>query len=467
MKRYKLLKTILTTIAVFVVLTYLIPATNIGYETVEKARMVVGLWDLPDYFIRSFAYFGHLAVFILVVGGFYGVLNYTGAYQELVTQIVKKFKGKEHYFLIYIMVMLAVISSFAGVSLPLFFLIPFIITVILLLGYDRLTALAVPFGSILVGVMGSTYANDVIGVISEALAIDFKAGLISRLFLLLVALTLLILYVLKRVRKSGRGRRKKENIFIDPLYFGNEGAKKSIWPIVIIIDLVLLLMIIGSLAWQQAFGIAWFENIYQSIMEFKIFKVAVFSKVLGQIAPFGYWTVKDYIILILLATTIIALIYKLKFDDFIEAFIKGSKTFLSLAVMVILIYVVLFIATYHPFHVTIIKAMFGLTPKFNVVIMTLTTLISAPLFVDITYSAYSNLTVIKDLVTEANILPVVGFIFQSVCGLTMLVAPTSVLLIIGLEYLKVPYIKWLGYIYRFCLYLLAFVVVTATVLTFL
>ena len=50
--------------------------------------------------------------------------------------------------------------------------------------------------------------------------------------------------------------------------------------------------------------------------------------------------------------------------------------------------------------------------------------------------------------------------YQSLYGLVQLVGPTSILLLIGLSYLEVPYKSWLKYIWRFIVALLIVILLT-------
>ena len=71
--------------------------------------------------------FGYIPLYILAVGGFYGVLYKTNGYRNLLDKIVDKYSGNEWIFLTIIMILFAVITSVAGLSLGLFFMFPFVI----------------------------------------------------------------------------------------------------------------------------------------------------------------------------------------------------------------------------------------------------------------------------------------------------------------------------------------------------
>ena len=72
----------------------------------------------------------------------------------------------------------------------------------------------------------------------------------------------------------------------------------------------------------------------------------------------------------------------------------------------------------------------------------------------------------KSLTDTAN-LSVYAMMFQSIYGLIQLVGPTSILLIIGITYLDVPYKTWLKYIWRFILELLIAIFIVLMIVSLL
>ena len=99
MKKYNLFKVILITIGIVALLTWLIPASNYGDTGVVLGEVnMVGIWKLFTYFVRVKQNRGAPIVFVLIVGGFYGILNITGVYKQLIERIVRKFRKLEKYF---------------------------------------------------------------------------------------------------------------------------------------------------------------------------------------------------------------------------------------------------------------------------------------------------------------------------------------------------------------------------------
>ena len=189
---------------------------------------------------------------------------------------------------------------------------------------------------------------------------------------------------------------------------------------------MLVITILAFIPWSNAFGIDAMSKAKTSITNFKIFGFALFSKLLGNFNEFGSWTIVDLLVPLFLSMFIIAFIYKLKFDDIMDGFFEGAKKALLPAVIVILLYTVLVLVTYHPFQLVIYKALIG--KKFNIVSTTVVALLASLFNFEPAYVFQSVLPFYVSVVTNTANYPIVGVIFQSIYGMAMLVAPTSLII---------------------------------------
>lgn len=471
MKKYNLMKIVIVTIFVTMLLTWLIPASSFNGSIAPGERLTLGIWTLASYPIGSLSYlgvtsyFGYVGLFVLAVGGFYGILNRTGVYKNVLDFFIKIFKGKEKWFLVSTIILLSLVSSFVGLTLGLFLFIPLIVSIILIMGYDRIVALFATVGAILVGAIGSTYGAGFAVLINKTLSLDINSEIISRLFLLVISTFLLIMYVFNYNSKNKKIKKNiEEKEFEDPLYINKKSTKKSVMPLAIILSVMALVTILSTIAWKDAFGITWFEDATQAIFKFKIFGFDLFNKVIGSIAPFGNWTIQDFTIMVTFACITIALIYRVKLDDAIEGFVDGAKKMIPTAIIVVLAYIVLFINAYHPFYLTITDFLLNLTKGFNIITMSILTAIGSVLSVDMTFLAQNTLPVATTVLTDKTTYGVMAVLFQAIYGLTMFVAPTSIILLIGLSYLKVPYTKWIKYISKLLLQLVIVILIIAIII---
>ena len=121
------------------------------------------------------------------------------------------------------------------------------------------------------------------------------------------------------------------------------------------------------------------------------------------------------------------IIYKVKINEALDGFVAGAKKALGPAVIVVMLYTVLVLVTYHPFQLVIYKAFIGLTSGFNIVTTTIVAIIASLLNVDAAYTFQSVIPYYVSVVTKSANYPLVAIIFQTMYGFTMLFAPTSLI----------------------------------------
>lgn len=461
MKRNNAIKVVLVSIVVCLLLSWILPAAYFQNSYIEQGRVQMGLFDLFKYPTTAISYFGYIAIYLLVIGGFYGVLNKTGAYRTILDKIVKKLKGKETITLSAIMIIIAVATSICGLQLPILVIFPFIISLVLLMGYNKLTAATTTVGSVIVGLASSIYAYNVNNILLQVFSIKITSEIISKIIILIVGLIMLIFYAIKY---AGKDKVKKEELkdFVPEEVKGKK--KQNIWPLIVILDLIFLIMILAFISWDGAFKLNIFETATKAVTEFKIAKFAIFGKILGNISAFGLWTVAEMSVILIIASVIIALIYKVKFNDYLQTMLTGARRALRPALLVVLIYTVLVITTYHPFQLVIYDWLFKLTKGFNVATTTIVAILSGLFNVDATYAFQAAAPYLQSLVSDKTTYGLIALIFQSMYALTMLVAPTSVVLMVTLSYLNITYKEWLKHIWKLALALLIALVILFTIL---
>ena len=464
MKKHNALKIVVITLLLFVLLTWILPCATYQTEYTEIGRYQVGLFDLLSYQSTVFGYFGYVALFVLVVGGFYGVLYKTGAYRKLLDSLCKKFKGKEVICLIIIMALFAILTSFAGLQLALLMLFPFVISLVLMMGYNKSAAVAVTAGSVAVGLMGTTFAYNTTQILQQYLSVELIDLIWAKIILLVLGIVLLSLFVFKFGKKESTKKCEDKEDFIPEEVKSKE--RKRVWPLVVILDLILLVTILGFISWNGAFEITLFDDVTTAVTEFELFGFPIFGKLLGAVQAFGYWTLVDLITLMLIAIVIIKFVYKIKWDEVFDGFAKGAKKALLPALLVVLIYTSLVLTTYDPYQLVIYKFILGLTKGFNIFTTGLVILISSIFNGDPLYAFYSVLPYFVSVVTDTNNYQLVALIFQAIYGIVTLVAPTSIPLMLTLAYTKVPYGSWLKYIWKLLVALLvvAFIIFTVILL---
>ena len=88
-------------------------------------------YDVIINYLQSFQYFYDTALFVLAVGGFYGVLNKIPAYKEMVKGIVNKVGDKKKLFVIIMTIVFALVSTLTGLNVMLLLVVPMVVSIVL------------------------------------------------------------------------------------------------------------------------------------------------------------------------------------------------------------------------------------------------------------------------------------------------------------------------------------------------
>lgn len=468
MKKHNTVKVVLLTMVVFLLLTWILPAAYYQTSYVSQGRVQMGLFDIFSYPVTTIQYFGYIAIYMLVIGGFYGVLNHISAYRILLDKIANKFKSHSIVAISVIMGVFAIITSVCGLNYGLLLFFPFVISLVLLMGYDKIVALLTTVGGVLVGLMGTTYAYNNVSILMNYLSIKIDSQLITKIIILVIGLALLIfntiMYIKKKMPKKSKADSEDLSYYVPEAIKAKDSKNVKVWPLVLILDLLLLVMILAFISWSGAFKVDLFDNITSAVTGFKLFGFTIFGKLLGTVNAFGNWTLTDLSLCIVIATLILSLIYKVKFDDVMQRFIKGGKEALQPAVLVILIYTALVIVTYHPFQLVIYKAIFELTKGFNVFTSGLVAILASFFNADSMYTFNSVIPYLVSIVSDKTVYSIIGVLFQSMYALTMFVAPTSLVLMVTLSYLNVSFKDWIKNIWQYVLEMLVILFIIFTIL---
>ena len=241
MKKHNTLKVVLLTTLVLFLCTWIFKTASFqGSAYVAGERMQMGVFDLFNYQITSLQYFGYIALFVLVVGAFYGVLNETGAYGKMLDKLASKFKGKEKVVLVAIMVILALLTSFVGMQLPLVVFIPFLISLILLLGYNKITAIFATVGSMMIGIAGTTFGYTNTSLLNQSLGLENVDSIWVKIIILVLGLALLVFNTLMFVSKD-KTKKTELKAAKDEYVPSGKGSKKSLVPLIVVFDASCLL----------------------------------------------------------------------------------------------------------------------------------------------------------------------------------------------------------------------------------
>jgi len=484
-KKYGLFKVLSLLLLVIVVITYFV-------DNRSGAISYLALGDVFLNYLQSFYYFFDTALFILVVGGFYGVLNRIPAYNKMLKRLADKLEDRSKLFVVITTVVLALVSSLTGLNVLLLLLIPMIISLVLLLGYDKLVALSATVGSVLIGLVGgifltvkdpASYYAVTYTTIDKLVGLESHwANLLPKILLLLLGIGLLVWHIISHIKKVDAEEVSYELSKADSLFVEvkdktgkkvevSETNKVMVWPLAVILGLLFVLLVLGYLPWVDLFGLEIFNDFHTWLTGLKIGNYVVFpSLISASFTAFGTWaSMGNYmmaVIVVIILIFVLMLVYRIKFDDAMDGFIYGVKKLIPATLVVVLAYTVLVCSYNHGFIETLITMA---SDKFgdNAIVHSLVTLVGSLFNVDLYYTSAGIFTTITSSLTESANLSVYAVMFQSLYGLVQIVGPTSILLIVGLSYLEVPYKTWLKYIWRFVVELLIIILLVLMIVSLL
>lgn len=452
MKKHSLLKTLGVICALLVIMSFIIPA---GYynngEFIKDATAPVGIFSIFSYPIYTLVNFSLLGIVFLTIGAFYGVLNKTKAYPRLVENFAKRMKGKEKLAIIFTTIFFAILASMASVPIEIFILVPLFSTVLILLGYNKITSMLATVGAILVGNMASVYGYSVSGYASH-LTTNINSAILIKIIFLVISVALLLIFMLKCTNKS---KEKVEEIAL----YQKTTKKVNTIPFIVLFILTFILILVGMIEWNTTYGITLFDDIHSKIMSFKVGKTAIFSSILGDIPALGSWGHYQAIVTLIISGFIIAKIYKVKTKEILEGALEGMKEILPVACIVVIVNVVTYYAVmsnengYNIYATMMNKAM----PKnFAVLPFGVTTTIGSVLYNDFRYLLSFTYGAIVNY--KANY-TLIAMMTQALHGLVQLIAPTSIMLVAGLTYFKIPYSDYFKKLWKLFLCLLVAIII--------
>lgn len=464
MKKNSLFKALLIVFMIYIFLSWVIPT---GYFSsgsyIKDAIEPVGLFDMITYPLVTItsSVFILSALVFLCIGGFYGILNKTGAYSNFLNSIVQKQKGNEKVTLVVIALIFTIFSSLTSLNLPLFILVPFAASILLLAGYNKFTSLFATIGGILIGNMASTYGFNVAGYISY-LTKNINDSILIRILFLILLTALFIVTLLKLAKLE---KVKAEEI---PLYEKNLDKDKKATPLIIVSIITILVIFTGMINWSELFNIKFFDNLLTSVSGFKIGGYTLFGNLLGTLPALGAWTNYEICLVLIINSFIIGKLYHLTFSEIISAFIDGAKKMLPVALATILASVIFLLmntnSNGYTIYNTMTNSILGTSSNLNIFKMSFVTAIGSFLFNDFPYLLSALYAPITALYTDTSL---IGMITQTIFGLIQFITPTSVLLVAGLIYFDVSYTEWLKKLWRFLISLLIAIVIILIIMIIL
>lgn len=339
-------------IAIMAVMTWLIPAGQ--YKTDDAGNLIAGTYQriasskqgLYDIFmapvrgmIGTSKTSGAIEVsfFILMVGGFLGVVTETGALDTGIAAVVKKYKGREKMLIPVLMLLFALGGSTYGMGEETMAFYPLIIPVMLAVGFDTITAVSIVLIGSQIGCLASTVNPFATGVASDAAGIGLADGIIWRLVFFVVMYGISVMYV---YRYAGKIEHNPEKSYVfakrdeDLAYFKLRtednatlsGKQKGVlW----IFAVTFIIMVISLIPWAD---LNKHFTLFTSLND-ALQNIPVLGVVLGKTAALGTWYFQEITMLFFMMAILIGIVYGISESRFIQVFMNGVADLLSVALI--------------------------------------------------------------------------------------------------------------------------------------
>ena len=345
---------LLIIIAIMAVLTWIIPAGQ--YDADKSGNLITGtyktvaqnpqgIWDVLMAPIR--AMLGKeptkaaidVAFFILMVGGFLGVVNETGALDVGIASIVKKYKGREKMLIVVLMPLFALGGSTYGMGEETMAFYPLLVPVMMAVGFDSLTAVAIILLGSQIGCLASTLNPFATGIASATAGVGTGDGIVLRLIFFVVMTALGTYFVYRYADKIQKDPTKSlvyshreedlKHFNVDAVANVESTLSKKQKQVLVLFVLTFVLMIMSFIPWTDL-NVNVFENFNKWLVG-----IPVIGKIVGtSTSALGTWYFPEGAMLFAVMGIIIGFVYRMKEDRFITVFINGAADLLGVALIV-------------------------------------------------------------------------------------------------------------------------------------
>lgn len=408
-----------------------------------------------------------VCLFVLILGGFLGIITETGALDAGITALVKKLKGNELILIPILMFIFSIGGTTYGMceeTVPFYLLLA---ATMVAAGFDSLVGAATVLLGAGAGVLGSTVNPFAVGAAVDSLpeGIEVNQGIIIMLgvILWLSTLAIAIWFVMRYAKKvkADKGStilslqeqeimkeefgEENTDADADGSFVGKDGKRRYLTgrqkASLIVFGLTFVVMIIGFIPWED-FGI-------------EVFNIGASEEALGWSAwitgfPLGQWYFDEASTWFLLMALVIGIIGGVGESRFVKAFIGGAADMMSVVLIIALARSITVLMGETGLDIFILEnaaaalngvATFVFAPLSFLLYIVLSFLIpSSSGMATVTMPIMGALTDRLGFSVETMIM-----IFSAGNGLVNLFTPTSGAIMGGLALAKIEYTTWLKF----------------------
>lgn len=398
---------------------------------------VAGFYNPDSYAANAI----DVALFVLLLGGFLGVVNTTKAIDTGIQTAMGRMKGREIWMIPILMSLFALGGTTYGMAEETLAFYALLIPVVIAAGFDAVTGVAIILIGAGIGTLGSTINPFATVIASNAAAIPFTQGMTLRLVILIGGLVTCIAYVMRYASKvkadPSRSVVAAQRDAHRRIFLSNDDAEFSEPKLSGTQKLVLLLF----------FG--------------------TFAVMIWGVSSQGWWMAQMGALFFGMAI-VIGLVARMGEKKLTSAFVDGAKDLLGVALVIGLARGIVVIMEQGLIADTILNSaaetLGGLSQVAFINLMLWIEIGMSFLVPSSSGLAVLSMPILAPLGDFASVnRDLVVTAYQSASGLVNLVTPTSAVVIGGLAIGRVSFDRWLAFIWPLMLILTLFITAALSV----
>ncbi len=370
-----------------------------------------------------------VCVFILMVGGFLGVVMKTGAVDAGVGAVIRRLGGREKWLIPILMVFFGLGGSTFGMWEETMAFYPLLLPVFLAAGYDAVVGISVILLGAGAGVIASTVNPFATGIAAGFAGVSLGEGILLRLLQWVVFLSAAIWYVMSYAAKVKRNpSRSVVGVGAGTLRAGME----------------------ESVAFTPRRKVI--MAVFAAVFLVMIYSVIPFDE-LGTALPALGWWFPELSALFLVGGVLIGLIDRMGEEELVETFVAGCADMLGVSLIIGISRGITVVMNEGGITDTVLHwgetALSGAGPVAFVLLVYLLYLPLSFLIPSSSGLATLSIPIIAPLGRFAGVGgDLVVTAFQSASGLVNIITPTAAVVMGALALGHVPYDKWLKYVWK-------------------
>lgn len=242
-----------------------------------------------------------IILFVLIIGGFIGVFQHSGAMDKGISTLSNRMQGREKWLVVITIFLIAFGGTTFGLQEETLAFYPILLPIFLAAGYDRLVAVAAIYSGSCVGYMGATINPFSTIIASDAAGVNWTTGFYSRLAMLILGAIVVCIYIVRYAEavKKDPGKSKVGFKAADK----GQTVAASTESLSVMNQIVLIL-----------FGMTFLVMIY-------------------GVSKLGWWF-EEMTALFLAAAIVLGLIQRIKEKEFVSAFVTGARDLLGVSLII-------------------------------------------------------------------------------------------------------------------------------------